>query len=547
MSIESVNNDTCIGCGQCVMSCPMDVFRLDTLVEDKNESTPCQMACPLGVNQREYINLLKMGMMDEAADVLSRYHPMPAITGRLCPHPCESDCNRNDIDGPVNINSLEQYTGDHILNMNVVSLRQIYKARIAIIGSGPSGLSAAYFLALSGYEVTVFEKNEKPGGLLRSVIPSFRLSEDVLDKQISIYEKMGITFETGVNFGTDVTREQLEKEGYGAFIAATGASKPFTLNVPGSDAEGITNAMEFLGNVKSGKINELSGKVAVIGGGSVALDAARSALRLGADEVSVICLEQLVPGLKDSMLALTEEINDAQAEGINIHPSRGVDSFVTEDSRVKSIKCVECLSVRDEDGMFTPVYGDCVLPQEIDADVVILAIGQSADADNVPEGFATNPRGLIMADKITKAVAPGLFAAGDAVTGPSTVVEALSAGKRTADTVDCFLRGIDMKSALEEMPRMFRVKENENILQEERINRRRVPADECKIDFKDTVIPFNRSEATIESERCLTCGSRSVIKYPEDCQLCGWCLEYCPTDALTIEPHKYCERITTWA
>ena len=546
MPIESINPKTCIGCGICVETCPMDVFRLDTIVEDKNEISPCQMGCPLGVDQRVYIDFLNKGMLDEAADMLRAYHPAPAITGRLCPHPCESECTRNKIDTPVNINSLEQYTGDYLLTLDPAVPPKIYKAKVAVIGSGPAGLSAAYFLAMSGYEVTVFEKSETPGGLLRNAIPSFRLPEDILDRQIKIYEKMGIGFKTGVAFGKDITKAELEKNGYGAFIAATGASKPIGIRVPGSDAEGITSAMDFLGEIKSGEVKTMSGKVAVIGGGSVALDAARSALRLGAKEVNVVCLEQVEPGTKDSMLALTEEINDAMDEGVQIHPSRGVDSLITEAGRVKSIKCVECLSVRNNEGIFSPVYGECVLPQEIDADMVILAIGQTADPEIVPDGFTLNERGYIVADPKTGAVSPGLFAAGDAVSGPSTIVRAMASGKRAAIMVDCFLRGVDMHSEPEEAPDIFSEEPTDAIPSVERTARRKLPASECVHNFKETVQPFNMYEADLEAERCLTCGSRSTIAFKEDCQLCHLCRLYCPVDAIDITSEKCLDPLMGW-
>ncbi|MBW1913081.1 MAG: FAD-dependent oxidoreductase [Deltaproteobacteria bacterium] len=338
MTVDNIDIEKCIGCGECVLSCPMDVFRLDTLVRGKQESSPCSLACPLGVKQREYHDLIKLDMLDKAAEILRLDHPMPAITGRLCPHPCETECSRNEVDEAININGLEQYLGDHILSLEPVGPVRLYKDKVAVIGSGPAGLATAYHLTLSGYEVTVFEKNDKLGGLLRSAVPAFRLPEDVLDSQIGFYEKMGITFKTGVMFGKDTTREELENKGYRAFVAAIGAARPLGLSVPGADAKGITSSMDFLKGVKSNRINELSGHVAVIGGGSVALDAARSAVRLGAEEVSVVCLERLDPGLKDSMLALSEEINDAMAEGINIYPSRGIDSFETRGGQVSSIR-----------------------------------------------------------------------------------------------------------------------------------------------------------------------------------------------------------------
>jgi len=219
MSIETINLEVCIGCGACAATCPMDVIRLDTGAEEEEKYSPCRSECPLGVNQREYINMIRMDMLDEAADILSIYHPMPSVTGRICPHPCESGCTRKDIDEPVNINSLECFVGDNLLTLEPAPGLKKHNEKAAVIGSGPAGLSAAYFLALKGYAVKVFEKDDRPGGLLRSVIPAFRMPEDVLDHQMAFYEKLGICFQTGIEVGKDVTKKELEKEGYNLHFA----------------------------------------------------------------------------------------------------------------------------------------------------------------------------------------------------------------------------------------------------------------------------------------------------------------------------------------
>jgi len=533
MPVSKIDLDKCIGCGTCVESCPMDVFRLDTVVEYRREHSPCSLACPLGVWQREYHDLLQMGMLDEAAEILRLCHPMPAITGRLCPHPCETECTRTKIDEAVNINALEQYLGDHLLGLEPPTPGPPGRGRAAVVGSGPAGLAAAYFLAVDGYEVTVFEKDAKPGGLLRSVVPAFRLPEEVVDAQIEFYRKMGIGFRTGVRVGVDVTVEGLRKEGYDAVVAATGAARPIGLSVPGSDAGGIVSAMEFLCAARAASAS-VSGAVTVVGGGSVALDAARTALRLGADPVNVICLERLEPSLKDSMLALTAEIEESMAEGVQIHPSRGVESFVVDDGRVTAVRCVECLSVRDEDGRFNPVYGDCVLPQVIQAQTVILAIGQMADPALVPAGFATDTWGLIIADDAAVDPGRGLFAAGDAVSGASTVVEALAAGKKAAEMAARYLRGEAPAGGVEEEVVLAAEPPQEKIEKTERVERGIRPAEERRRDFAEAALPFSGPQVQAEAERCLTCGSRSKIAYLDDCQVCKLCQHYCPTDAIEI-------------
>ncbi len=534
MAVKSIKIDECIGCGTCVESCPMDVFRLDTIAAQRPESSPCSLECPLGLDQREYHNLIKMDMMDEAAALLQVRHPMPSITGRICPHPCENDCSRGQVDEVININGLEQYLGDYLLVEGEIPEIEEQGDKIAVIGSGPAGLSCAYNLALAGYNVTVFEKDSKPGGLLRYSLPVFRLPEDVLDRQIQVYEKMGIAFKTEAMFGRDVTREGLAEQGYKAFVAATGASKPIGLKVPGSDAEGVISAISFLKDARTGAIDKTASNVVVVGGGSVALDAARTAVRLGAEKVSVICLEKLELGLKDSMLALASEIEEAQEEGIKILPSLGVESFEVTDGRVSGLACIECLSVRDENGRFSPDYGACVR-MDMDVDQVIIATGQTADADLVPPAFNTNERGFIGADPMTLQVDLELFAAGDAVSGPSTVVQALASGKKAALAISRFLKGEELTAEIIDAPvKADGVPEGREIYTAKRITRCNLEVSDRVKGFRETMQPLSANEARMESERCLTCGSRSKIAYMDDCQVCRLCQHYCPTDAIEI-------------
>ena len=548
MPVSKIDLDKCIGCGTCVESCPMDVFRLDTVVEYRLEVSPCSAACPLGLRQREYHDLLKMGMVDGAAAIMAECHPMPAITGRLCPHACESECSRGAVDKSVNINALEQYLGDRLLNAaaSAAPAAPGGESRVAVIGSGPAGLSAAYFLAREGFSVTVFEKDVKPGGLLRTAVPAFRLPDEVLDAQIAEYRAMGVEFRTGVQVGRDVTLDALRAEGFHAVIAATGASRPMELSAAGSDSAGVVSAMDFLTAAKLGRLSCEGAHVAVVGGGSVALDAARTAVRFGAVEVAVVCLERLEPGLKDSMLALTEEIDQAQAEGVVIIPSRGVDSFVVENGRVSGIRCVECLSVRDEDGLFAPVYGTCVLPHEVAVDMVVVAVGQAPDVALVPAGFVTDHRGRIGAHPETSAAGPGLFAAGDAVTGASTVAEALAAGKKAAEAVARCLRHEDGEVVLPEVRAVAASPPEDKLETLERMERSVRSAEERRMDALEVTRGLSPAHAQREAERCLTCGSRSKIAYLDDCQVCKLCQKYCPTDAIDVTDGALLGSLHSW-
>ncbi|MEI6896962.1 MAG: FAD-dependent oxidoreductase [Psychromonas sp.] len=537
MPVKHIYTDDCIGCGTCVESCPMDVFRLDTSTKNLEES-PCSNDCPLGLNQREYHNLIKMNQLDEAALALQARHPMPSITGRVCPHPCETNCTRQQVDTAININGLEEFLGDYVLN-NAQTCVNGSGDKVAVIGSGPAGLSAAYNLTLNGYQVTVFEKDDKPGGLLQYSIPAFRLSNEIIEQQINFYKKMGIKFKTGVMVGKEVSKAELTSQGFKAFIVATGAAKPMKLNVPGADAHGISTAIQFLRDVRTGNADSVPARMAVIGGGSVSLDAARTAIRLGVKEVHLICLERVEPGHKDNMLALAEEIIEAEEEGVIFHKQRSVQSVSVEGGRVSGVSLVECKSTRNEDFTFNPCYGTEIL-EEFGLDGIILAIGQTADATLLPKEVATTERGYIKTHANTLQVEAEMFGAGDGVTGPTTVVRALASGKHAALMVDRFLKGGKLdKNFNIEREIAKNVPKGNNLYIEERQDRVGTDATIRVKNFASTFQSLTHEQAVREAERCLTCGSKSTIAFVDDCQVCRLCAHFCPADCIEITDGAY--------
>ncbi len=351
---------------------------------------PCASNCPANTNMPAYLNKIRKGDLSEAARILMDSNPIPAVTGRVCPVFCEPHCNRQEFDKSVAINCVERGVGDYVLDHAAdfyVAPKKESGKKVAIIGSGPAGLSAAYYLRKAGHAVTVYEKLPEAGGMLRYSIPPFRLPKDVVKKQIKALENMGITFKVGVNVGKDLPVKNLMDD-FDTIFVAGGTWKPLKLGVPGEEAEAVTYAIDYLSKINSGEKVTLGKKVIVIGGGSVAIDVARTARRSGSEEVHLVCLECRDLTSKDRMLALDHEILEAEEEGIIIHASLGVKEITVKNGKAVGLDTVTCISVRESDGAFNPQYDNSCTALNLEADSIIVAIGQGVDQSLTAPGLS---------------------------------------------------------------------------------------------------------------------------------------------------------------
>ena len=393
---------------------------------------PCAAACPGNVEIPEYMELLRGGRTGEAVQRLLRRNPMPAVTGRVCPHPCQTDCNRARVDEAVTVRSVERYLGDLALDEPELAgpPERASGMSVAVVGSGPAGLSAAFYLALRGHRVVVFERTELPGGMLRYGIPSYRLPRPVLDRLIQSYEGLGVEFRCGIDVGAG-SLEELRAE-YEAVFIGTGAWAIPSIGLEGE--EGLLSGIDFLAAVARGERRVPGPRLAVVGGGSVAFDVAVTARRLGAERVTVVCLEndQEVP-------ALDAEVEEALREGIQLSASCGPSRLLRGDAGLEALEVRRCLSVLDDQACFAPTFDDADRSL-VEADEVILAVGQRVETEWLDASGLVVAGGQLWTDPVTRLTSlPGVFAAGDAVTGPATVIAALGAGRNAADSVDRYL------------------------------------------------------------------------------------------------------------
>jgi NADPH-dependent glutamate synthase beta subunit-like oxidoreductase/CO/xanthine dehydrogenase FAD-binding subunit len=464
---------------------------------------PCSSNCPAGNDIPSYLSSIRDNNIAEAAQILLSSNPMPAITGRICPHACEQHCNRGDLDEALSIRSIERFVGDYILD-HAARLypppRKESKKRVAVIGSGPAGLSAAYFLRKFGYRVTVLEAREKAGGVLTYGIPPYRLAKDVVNRQIQAIEHTGVQFRFGVNVGKDLTLDDLQKR-YSAVFCATGAWKSSVLGLPN---EGLLNpGLDFLEKINSGLRTMSAKKILVIGGGSVAMDVATSALRAGAQEVIVACVES-----RDEMPALPGEVEQAVKEGIKLMPSWGPSRILKTKGTLSGLELVRCTSVYDSEHRFAPTY-DRATRNTVEADQVILAAGQRPDLSYAKSSLDMD-RGLIVIDPDTQVTSVDkVFAGGDAtISGPLSVVAALASGRRAAEAIHHFLGGSDDLEIEKKVEHLTRC-DGECLEKSSRVKApEQSPSNYC-LDKED--VPGLDSQAIeAEAKRCFNCGCDGV-------------------------------------
>jgi heterodisulfide reductase subunit A-like polyferredoxin len=538
--------DKCTGCMDCTKVCPVEVpdaynqnlatrratYKLypqaipNAVAIEKNESrAPCRIACPSGVNAQGYVALVSQRKFKEAFDLVRERLPFVGVCGRVCHHPCEQECNRKEYELPVSIRTIKRFVADYAYANGPTPYAlpaQERSERVAVVGAGPAGLTCALDLRARGYRVTVFEASSHAGGMMRWGIPAYRLPRATLDREIKDITDTGVELRLNAPVKSTAEVQKLLGQGYSAVFLALGCHKSRTLKIDGMGLDGVLHGIEFLRAVNEGKPPAVGKRVVVIGGGNVAADVALCARRSGAEEVTMVCLE-----CREEMPAHEWEIEDALAEGVKLSPSWGPQAIVGEHGRVAGLKTVECTRVFDDQGHFAPEFNSCV-EGFVPADTVILAIGQMVDADGF-DGFERGPGGTFRTAKLTLATSvPGVFAGGDAVAGPASVIEAVAAGHEAAISIDRYINGQDLTEG-REPPQYRPARPEESAAARTKIERRAraqepaLPPAERAGNFREVWFGFDEETAVSEAQRCLSCGV---------CSECMQCVAACEAKAI---------------
>jgi len=545
---------------------------------------PCMQACPVHTQAGRYVSLIAEGRFEEAYRYARQPNPLASICGRVCGHPCETACRRGQFDAPISIRALKRFVTERYgpesrnpLDLFPEKPKLTHAERVAVIGSGPAGLAAAHDLALLGYAVTIFEAAQVPGGMLHLGIPEYRLPRDVVQAQVREILALGPELRLNSRLG-DFSLSDLRREGFHAILLAIGLHRSRDLILPGRDLDGVITGTDFLLNVNLGYQFSIGKRVAVIGGGNVAMDVARTALRqqqrqtldalsssvlpdqltdperdvvmkelmdvtrtamrLGAREVHMVCLES-----REEMPAFEEEIEEGELEGLKIHASRGPRRFVGEDNKLAGLETVHCTSVFDAQHRFSPVFAPGT-ESVLACDTAILAIGQTSDLSFLApqDGIETTRQGTVKIDPETlMTTAPGVFAAGDIAFGPRLIISAVADGKKAAEEIDHYLRG----PAWKPRPRYVQISvlDHHQMAQEyDEYSRLSVPtiALDRRTGIAEVEAGYTEEQARLEATRCLKCWINTIFEGNEaegtECILCGGCVDVCPENCLELVP-----------
>ena len=542
-----VDEAACTGCRLCEQACTVavpDQFNGEMVARraayipfpqaipqkaliERAGTSPCTFGCPAGIKAHGYVSLVRGGEYEKAFSLVLEATPLAGSLGRACYAPCEGDCTRGSLEGPLPIRRLKRFIADtHYERQEIPNGPVVTPTgkRVAVIGSGPAGLTAAWQLARSGHSVQIFEAAPEPGGAMRLAIPSYRLPAEVVERDIANLTAIGVEIETGAPVA-DLAA--LRRDGFDAVLVATGTPRAARLGVPGEDSlDGVHSSLDFLRGVKLGIAPGLHGKtVAVIGGGNVAIDAARSARRLGAADVHLVCLEQ-----RAQMPAYAWEVDEALAEGVRLSDGWGVAGF-RGTGCLGGVQLKRCLSVFDDTGRFSPRYADDVTA-DCACDLAIVAIGMGADTSAFPALAPDGARSLLAEASTLQTAVTGVFAAGDAVTGPTTIAEAAGHGRRAAFMIDRWLRKLPLDGFEDPLPAV----DKSGVLARQREYSRREPlAASLRVaaepdDFAELEAPLTEAEARAAAGRCLDCGV---------CSECQECVAACPADAIDLAARPY--------
>lgn len=576
--IAKVEKQNCVACGKCVEVCPAGAVKLGQKLCDKEGceitypriplpgdqpwgehmwshnyrdtnrincydtgTAPCKTACPAHIGIQGYLQLAKEGRYEDALALIKKDNPLPAVCGHVCNRRCEDACTRGTIDEAVAIDEVKRFIAERDLNAEtrfipkktIPSLKGGFKEKIAIIGAGPAGLSCAYFLALTGYKPTIFEKNAEPGGMLRYGIPSYKLEKNLLAAEIDVIRQLGVEIRCGVEVGKDVTIEDLREQGYKGFYAAIGCQRGRKPGISGENAEGAYTAVDFLRKAGGSESFPLEGNVVVVGGGNVAIDAARVSSRCTDAKISMFCLET-----REKMPASNEEIEEALEEGIELNCGWGPKEILEEDGHVRGVVFKKCTRVFDAQGRFSPEYdeNDTVT---VPCRHVIFSVGQAIDWGHMLDNLHVElrPNGGALANKLTYQTSePDIFVGGDVYTGPKFAIDAIAAGREGAVSLHRYVHE-NCTLTIGRNRRDFIELDKENIKVEtyDSSSRQIPPKADVKEQaktFRDLSQSLTEEQVKKETSRCLSCGA-SVVD-PNKCIGCGVCTTKCMFDAIHL-------------